>query len=50
MHLPFGLCSSVFIFNSFADALEWILKYEYLIDTLSHNLDDLFTAGPAGSD
>ena len=29
LRLPFGLCSSVFILNSFADALEWILRNKY---------------------
>ena len=46
--LPFSLCSSLFIFNSFADALAWIL-HNYLIDALSHYLNDSWTAGPTNS-
>ena len=49
LRLPFGLHSSVFIFNSFADALEWILRNKYYLKVLSHYLDDFFTAGPANS-
>ena len=49
LRLPFGLRSSVFIFNSFADALEWILRNKYYLKVLSHYLDDFFTAGPADS-
>ena len=47
LRLPFGLHSSVFIFSSFADALEWILRNKYYLKDLSHYLDDFFTAGPA---
>ena len=49
LRLPFRLRSSVYIFNSFADALEWILKNKYLLEWLSHYLDDFFTAGPANT-
>ena len=49
LKLPFELRSSVYIFNSFADALEWILKNRYLLESLSHYLDDFFTAGPANT-
>ena len=49
LRLPFGLCSSVFIFDSFADTLEWILRNKYYLKVLSHYRDDFFTAGPAGS-
>ena len=38
--LPFVLRSSVFIFNSFADASAWILRNNYLIHILTHYLDD----------
>ena len=47
--LPFGLHSSVFIFNSFANALEWILRNKYGLEFLSHYLDDFITADPANS-
>ena len=49
LRLPFGLRSSVFIFNSFADALAWILRNNYLINILTHYLDNFWTAGPANS-
>ena len=49
LHLPFGLHSPVFIFNSIADALAWILCNNYLIHILTHYLDDFWTAGPANS-
>ena len=48
LRLPFGLCSSVFIFNYFADVLEWILRNKYYLKVPSHYLD-FFTAGPADS-
>ena len=38
--LPFRLHSSSAIFNSIADAVEWILKHEFSIQTLLHYLDD----------
>ena len=47
--LPFSLRSSVFIFNSYADALEVILRNKYDLECLSHCLDDFFTASPANS-
>ena len=49
LRLPFRLRSSVFIFNTFADALQWILKNKHLIAELIHYLDDFFTAGQADS-
>ena len=49
LRLRFGLRSSVFIFNSCADALEWILRNKYYLKVLSHYLDDFFTAGPEDS-
>ena len=49
LRLPFELRSSVYVFNSFADALEWVLKNKYLLEWLSHYLDDFFTAGPANT-
>ena len=44
--LPFGLRSAPFIFNSMADAIEWILHDNYAIVNLMHYLDDYITAGP----
>ena len=49
LRLTFGLCSSVFIVNSFADALEWILRNKYYLKVLYRYLDDFFTAGPQDS-
>ena len=40
LRLPFSLCDSVFIFNSFVDALAWILRNNYLIDILTQYLND----------
>ena len=40
--LPFGLRSSPFIFNSFADALLWILSSVLLVRWVIHYLDDFF--------
>ena len=45
LRLPFGLFSSVFIVNSSADALVWILRNKYYLKVLSHYPDDFFTAG-----
>ena len=49
LRLPFCLGSSAFVFNTFADALAWILRNNYLIDILTHYLNDFWTAGPANS-
>ena len=40
--LPFGLRSSPFIFNSFADALQWILSSVLMVSLIIHYLDDFF--------
>lgn len=42
--LPFGLRSSPYIFNSFADMLLWIIIHFFDIPAL-HYLDDYFTVG-----
>ena len=47
--LPFGLRSAPFIFSSFADLLEWILKLNYEVQFLLHYLDDFHTLGPHDS-
>ena len=38
--LPFGLRSSPFIFNTVADALEWILQNKFCLPAILHYLDD----------
>jgi len=42
IRLPFGLRSSPFIFNAFADAVTWILVQRFDITALIHYLDDFF--------
>ena len=44
--LPFGSRSSPFIFNSFADALAWILIFVCGVPHVLHYLDDFFIAAP----
>ena len=44
--LPFGLRLAPFMFSSFADQLEWILKNNYEVQFLLHYLDDFHTLGP----
>ena len=48
--LPFGLGSAPFLFNQLASGLEWILVNNYGVQWLLHYLDDIFTAGPPGTD
>lgn len=45
--LPFGLRSAPFIFDSVAEAVEWILIHKHLVSPLFHYLDDFLTLGPA---
>ena len=47
--LPFGGRSSPFIFNSFADALAWILVFVCGIPYILHYLDDFFVAACRGT-
>ena len=42
IRLPFGLRSSPFIYNVFADAVTWILVHKFDITALIHYLDDFF--------
>jgi hypothetical protein len=42
------LRSALFIFNSIAELVEWILRNNYSIWDLQHYLDDYITAGPQG--
>ena len=50
LRLPVGCRSSIFIFNTFADALVWILHIKHAIANLVHYLDDFFTCGAAKID
>ena len=47
--LPFGLRSAPYIFNTVAEAVEWILVNSYKVPDLLHYLDDFVTAGPPDS-
>ena len=47
--LPFGLRSAPFIFNQYAEALEWILRSNYQIPDTIHYLDDFLIAGKPSS-
>ena len=47
--LPFGLRSAPYIFNTVAEAVEWILVHSYKVPDLLHYLDDFVTAGPSNS-
>ena len=42
--LPFGLRSAPGIFNSIAEAIQWIAKEKFKVSYLIHYLDDFFTA------
>ena len=44
--LPFGLRSSPAIFNRLAEALCWILRFEYSLPALEHYLDDFIGVSP----
>ena len=46
--LPFGLRSAPYIFNTYAEALEWILR-NHGIQHIIHYLDDFLIAGEPGS-
>ena len=48
--LSFGLRSAPYLFNQFADALEWILKTSYGLRWVIHYLDDYLILGPPNSD
>ena len=47
--LPFGLRSAPYLFNQYAEALQWILQHNYQVADLIHYLDDYFVAGPPDS-
>ena len=40
----FGLRSAPFIFNQYTEALEWILRHNYLTSNIIHDLDDFLIA------
>ena len=44
LRLPFGSRSSPFIFNTFAEALWWIISSLFGVQFLLHYLDDFFVA------
>ena len=43
--LPFGLRSSLALFNEVADTFEWILVNECHINRVLHNLDNIGISG-----
>ena len=47
--LPFGLRSSPFIFNSFADALQWCIVFYLGFASVLHYLDDYFICHSSSS-
>ena len=47
--LPFRLRSAPFIFNQYAEALEWILRHNYLTPNIIHYLDDFLIMGKPSS-
>ena len=49
LHLPFSGRSSVFISNTSADALTWILCIKHAVARLVHYLDDFFSCGRPNS-
>ena len=46
--LPFGLRSALFVFNTLAEALEWIAR-QHGLTYIHHYLDDFFVAGAPDS-
>ena len=47
--LPFELRSAPYLFNQFAEALQWILQYNYGLQWLIHYLDDYLIVGAPDS-
>ena len=47
--LPFGLRSAPYLFNQFAEALQWILQNNHGLQWLIHYLDDYLIFGQADS-
>ena len=44
--LPFGLRSAPYLFNTVADAIEWMLRHHFNVHSCFHYLDDFFLVGP----
>ena len=47
--LPFGLRSAPYLFNQFAEVLQWILQHNYGLQWLVHYLDDYLLVGAPDS-
>ena len=47
--LPFGLRLAPYLFNQFAEALQWILQHKYGLQWLIHCLDDYLMVGAPDS-
>lgn len=45
--LPFSLGSALLIFDATVEAIECVLKHNYVVDSLFHYLDDFLNLGPA---
>ena len=50
LRMRFGCGSSIFIFNTFDDALAWTLRVKHAIANLVYYLDDFFTCGASKTD
>ena len=50
MVLPIGLRSAPYIFNCLAEALCWILQFNYDVSYIMHYLDDFLTLGAPNTD
>lgn len=48
LFLPFGLATSPFLFNLFAEALHWILEFVYF-QSLTHCVDNFLLIGGDGN-
>ena len=46
---PFGLRSAPYLFNQYAEALQWMLHHNHGLTHILHYLDDFFIAGPPES-
>ena len=47
--LPFGLRSAPYLFNQYAEALQWMLHHNHGLSHILHYLDDFFIARPPES-
>ena len=48
--LPFGCASSCQLFERFSTALQWVLNRHFLMQNVSHLLDDFFFVGKPGTE